>query len=210
MIIMSFLGNFIYDTYLTDNTERNIVRYKKTNNQVDVDKSIEKIDMTMLGVELKLKQIYTAIVTDNNFNSTDELINITRSKIKEFKEEILVNPDEQNEVTNFIDNYERELIDNLIKLDESRKKLVCDKIKESVIDYYLIKLREIAMEYGDIKGNAIATLEAAEVITSDKELLLKEFLKDEEQFGLSPKEIENTIDDSIREVIKLKIGVDLT
>ena len=102
------------------------------------------------------------------------------------------------------------LIKKLELFDSKTLNNLENEIKSRVARFFIKELKEVELEYGEIYGNLTAMMVASEVISSNEEIVKKEFVLEKEKLGLSEGRIHDLIDDSIRTVIKLKIGLDFT
>lgn len=92
---------------------------------------------------------------------------------------------------------------------QQKKKLISERIKKEITDYQIKSLIEIEDDFGEIKGNIIATLKAIDIINSNSDLFKLEFFKKKLELELKERELVEIIDDVARNIINDKLGINL-
>lgn len=102
---------------------------------------------------------------------------------------------------------DKDNINHQADITKQKKNLVSQRIKEELTEYQRKSLIEIEEDFGEIKGNIVATLKATDIINSNSDLFKLEFFKKKTELELNERELAKLIDDVARSIIKDKLGI---
>lgn len=200
------------------NTHEYIKSNSHSPEQIELIKDVQDaIDYSITYYESIIEKLEKSIINGSK-NDQEKLLNKHKDDLDEILDydstydvqDSLISKRINNLLTKY-HNLETKFFTTSLKfnINSRKKELVIQNLKKELIDSQMGDLAEIENEYGVIKGNVLATLEATKMITNNTELFKSEFLLHKEDLGLNELELINIIEGIARQVIREKLGINL-